>query len=422
MTEPAHATLSPSGAERWSTCPASVQLESGYPDTSSDYADEGTAAHAVAEMALREGKDAMAYKGRRIPMRAGKTVEVTADMATEVQKYVDYVRDVSAGHELLLEQRLDISRWVPEAFGTSDAVILRTDDELHVCDLKFGRGVKVDAEENKQMILYALGALDQFSVVLDFEHVRMTIHQPRLNHVSEWAITVDELRERGAKLKEAAERAYLYVDSETSPVPSDYAPSEKACRFCKARGACPALAQRVQDEIGTDFDNLTAWAGSDEQKAMTLKALTPATPEALGKAMQALDLIEIWGNSVRGEVERRLLLGDEVNGWKLVQGRAGPRKWTSEQDAEELFKGMRLKSDEMYDKKVISPTTAEKLLKDTPRRWAKAQALITKSEGSPSVAPASDKRPALVIKPAADDFDDVTDRADAAVTAGADLV
>lgn len=420
MTEPAHATLSPSGAERWSTCPASVQLEGGYPDTSSDYADEGTAAHAVAEMALREGKDAMAYKGRRIPMRAGKTVEVTADMATEVQKYVDYVRDVSAGHELLLEQRLDISRWVPEAFGTSDAVILRTDDELHVCDLKFGRGVKVDADENKQMILYALGALDHFALLLDFDRVRMTIHQPRLDHVSEWAITVDELRERGARLKEAADRAYLYVDSETPPTPSDFGPSEKACRFCKAKGVCPALAQRVQDEIGTDFDNLAAWSGSDEQKAMTVKALMPATPEALGKAMQALGLIEIWGNGVRGEVERLLLQGEPVEGWKLVQGRAGPRKWTSELEAEELLKGMRLKSDEMYDKKVISPTSAEKLLKATPRRWAKAQALITKSEGSPSVAPASDKRPALVIKPAADDFEDVT--ADAGATEGADLV
>ncbi|WP_063588247.1 DUF2800 domain-containing protein [Achromobacter ruhlandii] len=420
MTEPAHATLSPSGAERWSTCPASVQLESGYPDSSSDYADEGTAAHAVAEMALREGKDAIAYKGQRIPMRGGNSIEVTADMATEVQKYVDYVRDVSAGHELMLEQRLDISCWVPEAFGTSDAVILREDGELHICDLKFGRGVKVDAEENKQMILYALGALDQFAVLMDFERVRMTIHQPRLNHLSEWTITVDELRERGARLKEAAERAYLYVDSETPPAPSDFGPSEKACRFCKAKATCPALAQRVQEEIGADFDNLTAWAVSDEQKAMTLKALSPSTPEALGKAMQAIDLIEIWCKGVRGEVERRLLLGEPIEGWKLVKGRAGPRKWTSEQEAEDLLKSMRLKADEMYDKTVISPTTAEKLLKDTPRRWAKAQALITKSEGSPSVAPASDKRPALVIQPAADDFDDVTTSAGAAE--GADLV
>ncbi|CAB3624561.1 DUF2800 domain-containing protein [Achromobacter pestifer] len=411
MTEPAHATLSPSGAERWSTCPASVQLESGYPDTSSDYADEGTAAHAVAEMALREGKDAMAYKGRRIPMRAGKTVEVTTDMATEVQKYVDYVRQVSEGHELLLEQRLDISRWVPEAFGTSDAVILRTDDELHVCDLKFGRGVRVDADENKQMILYALGALDQFAVLMDFERVRMTIHQPRLNHVSEWALTVDELRERGARLKEAADRAYLYVDSETPPVPSDYSPSEKACRFCKAHAACPAKATEV---VVTVSRNVKATPDDFEVVAPQGDMAAPD----LGVLMGRVDEVEAWCKAVRAETERRLLLGESVDGWKLVQGRAGPRKWSSETDAEELLKGMRLKSDEMYDKKLISPTSAEKLLKDTPRRWVKAQALITKSDGSPSVAPASDKRPALVIQPAADDFDDVSTTSQD----GADLV
>jgi len=420
MTEAAHATLSPSGAERWSTCPASVQLEAPFPDTSSDYADEGTAAHAVAEMALSEGEDAMAYKGRRIPVRAGKTVEVTADMANEVQKYVDYVRQVSEGHELLLEQLLDISAWVPEAFGTSDAVILRTDGELHVCDLKFGRGVRVDADENKQMILYALGALDQFAVLMDFERVRMTIHQPRLNHVSEWAITVDELRERGAKLKEAGERAYLYVGSDTPPVPSDYAPSEKACRFCKAHAVCPAKATEVVVTVSRNVK-----ATPDDFDVVAPQAGMPA-PD-LGVLMARVDEVEAWCKAVRAETERRLLLGDEVNGFKLVQGRAGPRKWTSEQEAEDLLKGMRLKSDEMYDKKVISPTSAEKLLKDTPRRWAKAQALITKSEGSPSVAPASDKRPALVIKPAADDFDDVSaDAAQAATeqptTEGADLV
>lgn len=410
MTEAAHATLSPSGAERWSTCPASVQLEADYPDSSSAYADEGTAAHAVAEMALREGKDAMAYKGRRIDMRAGKTVEVTADMATEVQKYVDYVRQVSEGHELLLEQRLDISRWVPEAFGTSDAVILRTDDELHVCDLKFGRGVKVDADENKQMILYALGALDQFAVLMDFERVRMTIHQPRLNHVSEWAITVDELRERGAKLKEAAERAYLYVGSETPPAPSDYGPSEKACRFCKAHAACPAKAAEVVVTVSRNVK-----ATPDDFEVITPQA-DMAAPD-LGVLMGRVDEVEAWCKAVRAETERRLLLGEPVDGWKLVQGRAGARKWSSETEAEELLKGMRLKTDEMYDKKLISPTSAEKLLKDTPRRWAKAQALITKSDGSPSVAPASDKRPALVIQPTADDFDDVSTTTD-----GADLV
>lgn len=412
MTEKAHATLSPSSADRWSTCFASVQLESGFPDSSSDYADEGTAAHAVAEMALSEGKDAAAYVGRRIAVSNAKTVECTADMAADVQKYVDYVREVSAGQELLLEQRLDISRWVPECFGTSDTVILRDDGELHVCDLKFGRGVRVDAEGNKQLMLYALGALDAFGIVQDFERVRMTIHQPRLNHVSEATMTVAELLAEGEKLKVAAERAYLYVDSETPPVASDYAPGEKACRFCKARGACPAAAQEVARIVSRDVE-----ATADDFEVVKPDAAVPVAD--LSYLMSKADQVEAWVKGVRAEVERRLLAGIDVEGWKLVDGRAGARAWSDVGEAEAALKAMRLKADEMYDKTVISPTSAEKLLKDQPRRWAKLAALITRAEGKPSVAPASDKRPARVVKPAADDFDVVQPET---VEEGADLV
>lgn len=398
MTEKAHATLSPSSADRWSTCFASVQLEEGYPDSSSDYADEGTAAHSVAEMALSEGKDAAAYVGRRVAVSKSKTVEVTRDMATEVQKFVDYVREVSQGQELMLEQKLDISAWVPECFGTSDVVILRDDGELHITDLKFGRGVRVDAEGNKQLMLYALGALDQFGLVGDFERVRMTIHQPRLNHVSEFAMSVEDLRAEGAKLKEAAERAYIYVGSTTPPTSSDYAPSEKACRFCKARGACPAATAEVARIV----------SGRSEATADDFDVVVPdaavLVPQ-LSYLMSKVDQVEAWCKGVRAELERRLFAGIVVDGWKLVAGKAGARKWSDELAAEEAMKAMRLKSDEMYDKSVISPTNAEKLLKEQPRRWAKLQTLITKSGGSPSVAPADDRRPALDIKPTADDFD-----------------
>lgn len=402
MSEKAHATLSPSSADRWSTCFASVQLEGGYPDSSSDYADEGTAAHSVSEMALSEGKDASAYVGRRIAVSNAKTVEVTADMATEVQKYVDYVREVAGvSHELLLEQKLDISRWVPECFGTSDAVILRDDGELHVIDLKFGRGVRVNAEGNKQLMLYALGALDQYAMVGDFERVRMTIHQPRLNHVSEFAMSVADLLAEGEKLKVAADRAYLYVDSTTPPTASDYAPSEKSCRFCKARGTCPAAAAEVAVTVSRN-----AQATAAEFDVVVPDAAVPV-PE-LSYLMSKVDQVESWCKGVRAELERRLFSGIAVDGWKLVQGKAGARKWSDAQAAEEAMKGMRLKSDEMYDKTVISPTSAEKLLKaDAPRRWAKLQTLITKSAGSPSVAPADDNRPALVIAPSSDDFDAV---------------
>jgi hypothetical protein len=413
MTEKAHATLSPSSADRWGTCFASVQLESGLPDSSSDYADEGTAAHAVAEMALSEGNDAAAYVGRRIAVSKAKTVEVTADMAVDVQKYVDYVREVSEGQELMLERKLDISRWVPECFGTSDTVILRGDGELHICDLKFGRGVRVNAEGNKQLMLYALGALDEFSLVGDFDRVRMTIHQPRLNHVSEATMSVADLLAEGAELKEAADRAYLYVDSETPPNPSDFAPSEKACRFCKARGTCPAAAAEVAVIVSRNTQ-----ATADDFDVVVPDAAVPVID--LSYLMSKVDQVEAWCKGVRAELERRLFAGIVVDGWKLVAGKAGARKWSDAQAAEEAMKAMRLKTDEMYDKTVISPTSAEKLLKEQPRRWTKLQALITKSGGSPSVAPADDKRPALDIKPTAEDFDVVEEQV--AEMAGEDLV
>lgn len=422
MTEPSHARLSPSGADRWSVCPGSVILEAAEPDNSNEHSDWGTAAHAVAAMCLTEQTDAMAYLGRRIDVGECRTVECDREMAEAVQQYVDYVRQAAEGAELLVEQRFDISHVVPECFGTSDAVVIRA-DELHIIDAKFGRGVPVYAsyavdpanpasprKPNKQMALYALGALRELELVADFQRVRMTIHQPRLNSVDEWDCSVTDLLAAGEVLSAAAERAYMYVDSDTPPAPSDLVPGEKQCKFCKAKATCPALAQRVQDEVGSDFDNLVAFAQSDEQKVMTLKALTPKTGETLARAMAAVDLIESWCKAVRGATEVELLAGREVPGYKLVQGRKGARAWTSEGEAETTLKAMRLKVDEMYSFKLITPPAAEKLVKAGtlgPRQWAKLQPLIGQSEGGKSVAPASDPRPALIITPPADDFEEV---------------
>ena len=422
MTEPSHARLSPSGADRWSVCFGSVILEASQPDNSNEHSDWGTAAHAVAAMCLTEQTDAAAYLGRRIDVAPCRTVECDREMAEAVQSYVDYVRQAADGAELLVEQRFDISHVVPECFGTSDAVVIRP-DELHIIDAKFGRGVPVYAsyavdpanpasprKPNKQMALYALGALRELELVADFKRVRMTIHQPRLNSVDEWDCSVIDLLVVGEELSAAAERAYVYVDSTTAPAASDLVPGEKQCKFCKAKATCPALAQRVQDEIGSDFDNLATFAQSDEQKVMTLKALTPKTGETLSRAMTVIDLIESWCKAVRGAVEVELLAGREVPGYKLVQGRKGARAWTSEGEAEATLKAMRLKVDEMYSFKLITPPAAEKLVKAGtlgPRQWAKLQPLIGQSEGGKSVAPASDPRPALVINPPADDFEEV---------------
>lgn len=180
----------------------------------------------------------------------------------------------------------------------------------------------------------------------------------------------------------------------------DFTPGEKQCRFCKAKATCPSLATAVAEEIA-----LGAPASPEEFAVLEPRVDTDAA--RLARAMSAVGLIEDWCKAVRAEVERRLLAGDPVAGFKLVQGKRGNRKWADEAEATEALKSMRLKVEEMYDLKLITPTTAEKLAKAGtlgPRQWTRLQDLITQAEGSPSVAPESDKRPALV-RAAAEDFE-----------------
>ncbi|MDT0140189.1 DUF2800 domain-containing protein [Acidovorax sp. PRC11] len=400
----AHALLSPSSAARWMACPGSVAACEGLPDKSSEFADEGTAAHELAALCLVEGGTAADRIGLKIHAgRDGRVFTVDVDMATHVQAYVDYVRALvqSTGGELLVEQRLSIEHITgePGARGTADAVIL-ADGELIVADLKYGRGVPVDADDNPQLQIYALAALREFCALGDFRAVRLVIHQPRLGSVSEWAQPVAELEQFGQAAWNAA------VDTRAADAPR--VPGEKQCKFCRAKANCPSLAARVQQEVGADFEDLTAFDRAHTEAWTQKRETMPA--DQLGAALAAVDLIEMWCKAVRGEVETRLLAGVPVPGWKLVQGKRGNRRWTSEEEAEAVLKAMRVKHDQMYDYSLISPTTAEKLAKGNfigPRQWPKVAALITQAEGKPSVAPETDKRPALVLSAVADDFDTV---------------
>jgi hypothetical protein len=217
----------------------------------------------------------------------------------------------------------------------------------------------------------------------------MVIHQPRLNHVSEHWLEVAELREFAEDVRLAA------IEIGDHEVPR-LEPGEKQCRFCKAKAVCPALRAEVTEVV----------SGS----ATLDEFLTPDTTTGdnyLSVAMSKVELVEHWCKAVRAEVERRLLAGQSVDGYKLVEGKRGNRKWNSETEVEALFKSFRLRQDEMYDYSLISPTKAEKLLKDTPKRWEKAEALISRAEGKPSVAPATDKRSALTVQSVADDFRDL---------------
>lgn len=398
----AHALFSPSAAHRWLNCPGSLVLTKDIPQTSSEHADWGTAAHEVAAEALVGGRQPAEIAGRVVRVN-DRDIVVDEEMVACVQTYIDAVREYAAGGgHLMVEQRVEFGRWVeqPGQFGTSDAIVIQDGgDELQIHDLKGGRGVKVDAERNEQLMLYALGALDLVEPLGwdSPERVRLVIHQPRLGHLSEWDCGVTELLDFANRAKNAAEHAVaclrLGVDEE-----EDLKPGGKQCRWCPAKATCGALANFVQDQVGADFDAIA----DTEFKAVL------AEPIDIASAMSAVDLIEGWCKAVRAETERRLLAGMPVAGWKLVEGRRGARRWVDQTEAEQLLKTMRLKHDQIYEYSLISPTTAEKLAKAGdvgPRQWPKLQSLITQTEGRPSVAPESDKRPALVVTPTADEFD-----------------
>ena len=312
-------------------------------------------------------------------------IKVNAEMVSAIQMYVDDVRArvASSNGVLLVEQKLPIFSITGEAqaTGTSDVVII-TRDELIIEDLKYGRGVVVEADNNPQLMIYALSALRHFAMAGDFKTVRVVIHQPRLHAVSEAVYTVGELEEFGAKVLAAA----AVTRFSNAPL----VPSNAACKFCKAKPTCPALRKDVVRMFDATPNPATA-------KGAELAAV-------LAKA----EMVDAWIKAVRAEVETRLLDGQEVPGFKVVMGKKGNRSWSDKEAAAEMLLSMRLPHDHVFEYSLISPTEAEKMAKlgvISEKQWPLVKQAITQSAGRPTVAPQSDKRPAISI---ADDFDDLT--------------
>lgn len=388
-----HAKLAPSAAARWIRCPASVAMSADTPEETSFYAAEGTAAHELAAKALTEGNPAHDYIGDEI-----EGFEVDEDMAAHVQRYIDALDSFD---EVWIEEWLDVPD-VPGVSGTPDFVgVDALCDLVEVNDLKYGQGVKVEAVENEQLMLYGLGALRKAEAHgYDVDTVRLRIHQPRLHHYDEWEVSRANLEAFAERACTSAATANAVIDGTELFPDHAFQPCESACRFCPAKAICPALYEANEAVVrGELFDD------AEPEPPHTPRSLETMSNEQLAELMPHLDRIEGWCKAVREHVAAELNNGRPVPGYKLVEGRRGARQWADEDEAARMMREtFRLKKDDCYSMKLISPTQAEKKL--SKQRFGKLSSLITQGGGKPAVVPESDKRPAISTVADASEFSD----------------
>lgn len=368
-----HALLSASGSSRWLECPPSARLELQFPKKTSEYAEEGTAAHELCELTarywLKEISEAD-YENKLAEMRKGKYY--SAEMHECAVDYGRYISETVAAARVncpdaiveLEVKSLDFSDWAPEGFGTGDCVIV-ADDLLEIIDFKYGKGVRVDAKDNSQMKLYALGAIKLYGALYNIRRIRMSIIQPRISQEpSSDEISVGELTEWAENYVKP--RAALAFAGE-----GEFNPSEKTCRFCRAKAQCKARADK----------NL---------------ALFDETPELItaadaGKILERAGDIKTWLTDLENLVLEKLFSGEQVEGWKIVEGKSS-RKYTDEEEVVKAMVKAGYAKTKLYERSVIGITAMEKafgkkevgkVLKD----------LIYKPPGKPTLARADDKRP-----------------------------
>ena len=389
--------LSPSSAHRWMECPGSLAWpENTAPSPSSVYADEGTAAHTLAQRALTHQKPCEFFLGVEIqPHPTSKVFTVDEEMAEHVQVYVDEVLRRATGCHLYVEHRVDLQPVLGEGqFGTADAVIVDPCGwgVLTVIDLKYGKGERVSAEENKQLMLYALGALNEFSLLYDLGIVRLIIAQPRVAREPQvWELSAEDLRAFG---KRAAEQGALAHRALTLEPTSDEAlalmhASEKACRWCRVAGGCPVQAAAVQEAVGADFNVIAATPPRVE-----------TTQEALSVSYAAVPFVLDWCKAVVAHTERTVREGGRVIGsdghpLKIVEGKKGNREWKDEAAAEAALVAQLGPKAYKPQEIITASKAAEKLdKKKTEKLWNDIFVpLIERKDGKPVLALGSDPRP-----------------------------
>jgi len=378
----AHALLSASGASRWLACPPSAKLEQNFENKSSEFAAEGTLAHELGELSLKLNLEEITKRKFNSEFKKIEAHELfTKDMPDYVEVYVDTCMERLSEAKaktpdalFKIEQRLDFSEWVPEGFGTGDFLVI-ADGTIEVCDLKYGKGVPVSAVGNKQMRLYALGAIAEFGFLYDIEKVKMTIIQPQLDSISTDEITVEELIKWAEEFVKP--RAQLAIKGEGEFCAGDH------CKFCRAKATCRTRAEKNLELAKYDFQDPYLLDNTE-------------IADILAKA----DEFAKWAKDVQEYALEQAVQGEEYPGWKVVEGRSN-RKWTDENKVGEILLGKGFLESIIYTKKLTGISNMEKALGKKELNNILGD-YIEKPFGKPTLAPVTDKRE--VYNPAKADF------------------
>jgi hypothetical protein len=383
-SERAHALLSASASHRWLTCTPSVRLEEQFEETTSDFAEEGTLAHEIAELKLRkhfvEPISQKTFNTRLNKMKKHPLYQ--EEMLKHTDTYLEYLQGItlslSSTPYVAVEKRINYSTYAPDGFGTGDCIVIGG-DTMYVTDFKYGKGVPVSAEDNPQMKLYALGAYQEYCFLYSIQKIHLAIIQPRLNSISEHTLTLVELLTWGESIKPIAQKAFAGE--------GDFVPGEH-CKFCRAKATCRARAE--------EFNALADFV-----------SLKPPllTNEEVGQMLEKGQHVESWIKALKEFALTESLKGNEIAGWKAVEGR-GSRSYVDIDRAFTHLKENGIDDALLYERVPLTVPKLEKVLKKEDFNSLLVEpGLVQKSTGKPTLVQSADKRQAVTSSPnASSDF------------------
>lgn len=383
--ERSHSLLSASNAHIWINCTPSARLGEQFPDRRTEAAAEGTLAHELAELRLRnyfQTTDFGKAKYTRAVNKLKKEEAWNNEMLDYTEEYLDYVRALAMGFKsqpsVAIEKRVDLSAYVPEGFGTADCVMIGGGC-LHVIDFKYGKGVPVSAEGNPQLALYALGAYEAYKILYPVERVELHIVQPRVRDgISSWTCSIGELLAYGKYVKERAELAYKGE--------GDFRPSEDTCRFCRARSQCRARAEHnTRLAFSPEYGKLPPLISNEE----------------MGDLLRRGAGVDKWLSDLKELALKECLAGNPVPGWKAVEGR-GSREWKDLDTAFAKLEADGIDGAALWNRVPLTVAQAEKAI-GKKKFGELAEGLVLARPGKPTLVDEKDKREAITNKITAED-------------------